>query len=66
MIGGLYRYLRDAVPGRFQPMNSNWGLVDPLNQRIRNKREKRAKLAERAQEDFLVWMETIGRAIAVG
>ncbi len=66
MIGGLYRYLRDAAPGRFQPMNSNWGLIDPLPKRVRDKREKRAKLAERAQSDFLVWMETIGRAVAVG
>lgn len=66
MIGGLYRYLRDAAPGRFQPMNSNWGLVDPLEKRVRDKREKRAKLAERAQSDFLVWLETIGRAVAVG
>ena len=30
MLGGLYRYLREADPGHFQPMNANWGLVDPL------------------------------------
>ena len=57
MLGGLYRYLRDAAPGRFQPMNSNWGLVDPLPGRIRDKREKRRRLAERAQADFLSWLE---------
>ncbi|MDC0161118.1 methylenetetrahydrofolate--tRNA-(uracil(54)-C(5))-methyltransferase (FADH(2)-oxidizing) TrmFO [Gemmatimonadales bacterium] len=57
MIGGLYRYLRDATPGRFQPMNSNWGLVDPLPQRVKNKKEKRKILAQRAQEDFVAWME---------
>ena len=56
MLGGLYRYLRDAAPGRFQPMNSNWGLVDPLGERVRDKRVKREKLAERAQEDFVSWM----------
>lgn len=56
MLGGLYRYLRDAVPGRFQPMNSNWGLVDPLPKRVKDKKQKRVMLAERAQADFLQWM----------
>jgi methylenetetrahydrofolate--tRNA-(uracil-5-)-methyltransferase len=56
MLGGLFRYLRDAVPGRFQPMNSNWGLVDPLPKRVKNKKEKRVMLSARAQEDFLDWM----------
>ena len=44
MMGGLYRYLRDAAPGRFQPMNSNWGLVDPLPRRVKNKKEKRGPM----------------------
>jgi methylenetetrahydrofolate--tRNA-(uracil-5-)-methyltransferase len=57
MLGGLYRYLRDASPGRFQPMNSNWGLVDPLPRRVRNKAEKRRLLADRAQHDFVSWIE---------
>jgi methylenetetrahydrofolate--tRNA-(uracil-5-)-methyltransferase len=56
MLGGLYRYLREAAPGRFQPMNSNWGLVEPLGERVRDKKVKRTRLAERAQEDFLSWM----------
>ncbi len=57
VTGGLARYLRDTLPKRFQPMNSNWGLVDPINQRIRDKGERRRRMAERAQEDFLAWME---------
>ncbi len=56
MLGGLYRYLRDASPGRFQPMNSNWGLVDPLPRRVRDKAEKRQLLAERAHQDFQAWL----------
>ena len=68
MLGGLFRYLRDADPKHFQPMNSNWGLVDPLSQRIRSKRERRKSLAQRANEDFLVWMQesdlTLDRASA--
>ena len=30
MLGGLYRYLREADPKHFQPMNANFGLLDPL------------------------------------
>lgn len=59
MLGGLYRFLREARPKHFQPMNSNWGLVDPLPTRIRDKRKKREALARRAQEDFLRWLEEI-------
>jgi methylenetetrahydrofolate--tRNA-(uracil-5-)-methyltransferase len=63
MIGGLFRYLRDAVPGRFQPMNSNWGLIDPLPKRVKNKKEKREILAQRAQDEFLAWMGEHGLAV---
>ncbi len=35
MLGALYRYLRDADPKRFQPMNANWGLVEPLGQVVK-------------------------------
>jgi methylenetetrahydrofolate--tRNA-(uracil-5-)-methyltransferase len=57
MSGALLRYLRDTEPGRFQPMNSNWGLVDPLPGHIRDKQARRAALARRAQTDFESWME---------
>src|SRR6266540_4157000 len=30
MLGGLYRYLREADPRHFQPMNANFGLLAPL------------------------------------
>jgi methylenetetrahydrofolate--tRNA-(uracil-5-)-methyltransferase len=58
MLGALFRYLREAEPKRFQPMNSNWGLVDPLPGAPRDKQAKREALAERAQTDFLAWMRT--------
>jgi len=60
MLGGLMRYLREARPGHFQPMNSNWGLVEPLDQRVKDKERKRELMAERAQADFLEWMRANG------
>ncbi|HEY6107909.1 MAG TPA: FAD-dependent oxidoreductase, partial [Gemmatimonadales bacterium] len=48
MLGALYRYLREADPARFQPMNANWGLLDPLERPVRDKARKRQQLADRA------------------
>ena len=60
MLGGLMRYLRDADPKHFQPMNSNFGLIDPLDQRVKDKQKKRTLLAERGQADFSAWMAEHG------
>jgi methylenetetrahydrofolate--tRNA-(uracil-5-)-methyltransferase len=56
MLGGLMRYLRDADPAHFQPMNSNFGLLDPLEAPVRDKQRKREMLSERGQADFTRWM----------
>ena len=60
MTGALYRYLAEAKASTFQPMNSNWGLVDPLPDAPRKKPERRAALADRAQRDFASWWEGSG------
>jgi methylenetetrahydrofolate--tRNA-(uracil-5-)-methyltransferase len=56
MLGGLYRYLREADPRHFQPMNANFGLLDPLPGKIRKDRKKEL-LVERAQAEFADWLE---------
>jgi methylenetetrahydrofolate--tRNA-(uracil-5-)-methyltransferase len=60
MLGGLMRYLRDADPRHFQPMNSNFGLLDPLGVEMRDKQKKRERLSERGQADFAAWMSRHG------
>ena len=57
MLGALYRYLRDADPPHFQPMNANFGLVDDLPQSIRDKQLKREKIADRALTQMQEWAE---------
>jgi methylenetetrahydrofolate--tRNA-(uracil-5-)-methyltransferase len=63
MLGGLYRYLREADPRHFQPMNANFGLVDPIEMGRRGrgaagkKEAKKQALVERAQRDFSVWLQ---------
>jgi methylenetetrahydrofolate--tRNA-(uracil-5-)-methyltransferase len=57
MLGGLMRYLRESEPRHFQPMNSNFGLVDPLEVQGKiKKEEKRERLVERARADFAAWI----------
>lgn len=57
MLGALYRYLREADPRHFQPMNANFGLVDDLDERIRDKRVKKERMAERAVRDLRMWRD---------
>jgi methylenetetrahydrofolate--tRNA-(uracil-5-)-methyltransferase len=56
MLGALYRYLRDADPRYFQPMNANFGLLDALEPPVRDKRVKRERLSERALTDLRAWL----------
>ena len=48
MLGALTDYVAHYEGKDFQPMNSNWGIVPPLPDRIRDKKEKNGLLAERA------------------
>jgi len=47
-IGGLSRYISDSDVKNFQPMNINFGLIESLNIKIRDKREKNRKISEKA------------------
>ena len=48
-IGALALYIENgAVSGDFQPMNINFGIIEGLGERIRGKREKNMKIAERS------------------
>jgi methylenetetrahydrofolate--tRNA-(uracil-5-)-methyltransferase len=57
MLGALYRYMREADPRHFQPMNANFGLVDELGERVRDKRVKKERLAERALAAMTEWRD---------
>lgn len=48
--GSMCKYITSAVAKHFQPMNANFGLVPPLEERIRDKKLKKQKIAERALE----------------
>jgi methylenetetrahydrofolate--tRNA-(uracil-5-)-methyltransferase len=64
MLGALYRYLREADPKHFQPMNANFGLLDDLPEKIRDKKLKREKFAERALSAMQEWLSTLSATVA--
>ncbi|MBH0167721.1 FADH(2)-oxidizing methylenetetrahydrofolate--tRNA-(uracil(54)-C(5))-methyltransferase TrmFO [Fictibacillus sp. 18YEL24] len=49
-IGSMAYYITTANPDNFQPMNANFGLLPPLEKRIKNKQERNTALANRALE----------------
>ena len=49
-LGSLANYITTANPDNFQPMNANFGLFPPLENRIKNKKERNEAIANRALE----------------
>lgn len=47
-LGALARHLEGSPSVNFQPMNMNFGLLPPLEVRIKAKREKNSRISERA------------------
>ena len=48
-LGALAAYISNpAAADNFQPMNVNFGIFDPIGERIKDKKEKAAKYAERS------------------
>lgn len=59
MLGALYRYMREADPKHFQPMNANFGLLDELHETPRDKAVKRQLFAERALTAMSGWRDEL-------
>ena len=51
MIGALAKYI-STENDKFQPMNANFGIVPELGERIKDKKLKYGKLADRAMQDL--------------
>lgn len=53
MLGALLEYITDETVTNFQPMGANFGILPPLSQKIRDKRERYAALSQRS----LLWFD---------
>ena len=49
-MGALALYISDQSVVNFQPMNINFGLIPPLDHRVKGKRNKNAEISKRALE----------------
>ena len=49
-IGSLALYISNEGVADFQPMNVNFGLIPPLDHKVKGKRNKNAELSRRALE----------------
>ncbi len=52
MIGALLSYICDETVSDFQPMGANFGVLPPLSEHIRDKRERYAALSQRSLRWF--------------
>jgi methylenetetrahydrofolate--tRNA-(uracil-5-)-methyltransferase len=52
MVGALLHYISHAEPKDFQPMKANFGLLPPLEKRVRRKAERYQAYASRALADL--------------
>ena len=59
MIGALTRYISDGYVQNFQPMGASFGLLPALDEKIRDKKERYGKLAQRSLESLAVTLKTI-------
>ncbi|HEY4619802.1 MAG TPA: methylenetetrahydrofolate--tRNA-(uracil(54)-C(5))-methyltransferase (FADH(2)-oxidizing) TrmFO, partial [Nitrospirota bacterium] len=58
-IGALINYVTtDSMP-HFQPMNINWGLLPPLQKKIKDKEQNRIKMGERSFKDLERWKKQL-------
>ncbi len=60
-IGALGYYASHADPKHYVPSNIAFGLIPPLEIRIKNKKEKNVAISERALKDLATWLENTSK-----
>lgn len=57
-LGSLVAYATNPETMPYQPMHVNFGIIRPLDKRVRSKRERYALYAARAKDDLLAYLES--------
>jgi methylenetetrahydrofolate--tRNA-(uracil-5-)-methyltransferase len=60
MLGALCRYITHANMKDFQPMKANFGIIPPLEQPVKGKRQRAAAYAQRAIDDLQSFTQSHG------
>jgi methylenetetrahydrofolate--tRNA-(uracil-5-)-methyltransferase len=59
-FGSLVHYVTAADPKNFQPANITFDLLPPLEERIRDRKERHRRQCELALRDFDAWLSLVG------
>lgn len=59
IMGAIVNYLMTASEGGFQPMNANFGILPPLDEKIKDKSLKKLAYSKRAIEDIKKFKEQL-------
>lgn len=62
-MGALALYISDETVREFQPMNINFGIIPPLTERIKGKRDRNTALSARALADLADCLQKSGEAV---
>ncbi len=57
MMGALFAFIHSASPKHFQPMPPNFGIIPPLAERVRSKKERYGVYRDRSLTDLEQWRE---------
>lgn len=60
-LGALAYYASHADPKHYVPSNIAFGLIPPLEQRVKSKKDRNTAISERALRDLDAWQESISR-----
>lgn len=56
--GSLARYITNADPNNFQPMNVTFGIIPPLEKQVRDRKQRNAMIAEKALDALELFKRT--------
>lgn len=59
IMGSLSNYISGFAGKNFQPMNANFGILPPLKNMIRNKKERKAAMAERSINSIIEFKKVL-------
>ncbi|MEL6439934.1 MAG: FADH(2)-oxidizing methylenetetrahydrofolate--tRNA-(uracil(54)-C(5))-methyltransferase TrmFO [Cyanobacteria bacterium J06621_8] len=57
MMGALFEFISSASSKHFQPMPPNFGIIPPLPEKVKNKRERYGKYRDRSLADLASWQQ---------
>ena len=55
IIGSLCNYITTANSHTFQPMKANFGILPPISQRLKSKKDRNLLLSNRAIESIITF-----------